>query len=203
VPITAVVFDLGNVIVPWERRGALARFVDDPDEVERIATEVFTLEVNHHLDLGRPVEEIRDLIESAHPGHGWVIDSYVENFAHSLGPVIEGTARLVEDLLDAGVRCVGLTNWSAVCWEGIPESIPVLQRLEGIVVSGELGISKPDPAIFRHLEERFGLSGDELLFFDDSPGNVDAARAVGWHAALFTTPAAARAEVVRAGLLPR
>ena len=161
-------FDLGNVIVPWERRRALEQFVDDPTEVERLADEVFTMEVNHLLDLGHPLEVIRAEIEAAHPGHGWVIDSYVEHFGHSLGPVIEGSVALVDDLLDAGVRCAGLTNWSAICWRGIPESIPVLGRLEGIVVSGEIGISKPDPAIFHHLEERFAVHGDQVLFFDDN-----------------------------------
>jgi 2-haloacid dehalogenase len=201
VPVELVVFDLGNVIVPWERRRALERFVDDPTEVERLADEVFTMEVNHLLDLGHPLEEIRAAIEAAHPGYGWVIDSYVEHFRHSLGPVIEGTVTLVDDLLNAGVRCVGLTNWSAICWRGIPESIPVLERLEGIVVSGEIGISKPNPAIFGHLEDRFGARGRQLLFFDDNVPNIEAARAFGWRAEVFTTPEQARADVVRAGLL--
>jgi len=199
--VELVVFDLGNVIVPWERRRALEQFVDDPTEVERLADEVFTMEVNHLLDLGHPLEVIRAEIEAAHPGHGWVIDSYVEHFGHSLGPVIEGSVALVDDLLDAGVRCAGLTNWSAICWQGIPESIPVLGRLEGIVVSGEIGISKPNPAIFHHLEERFAVHGDQVLFFDDNAPNIEAARAVGWRAEVFTTPEQARADVVRAGLL--
>ncbi|MEZ5268035.1 MAG: hypothetical protein R2789_05525 [Microthrixaceae bacterium] len=50
-----VVWDLGNVLIPWERTGALLA-VGDPDEAERLAEEVFTLEVNALLDAVPPCE---------------------------------------------------------------------------------------------------------------------------------------------------
>jgi 2-haloacid dehalogenase len=196
------VFDLGNVVIPWDRRLALARFVDDPDEVERLAEEVFDLEANLHLDRGATLDELRAVMESRHPGHGWVVDGYVEHFRHSLGETIPGTAALIDDLLAAGVRCVGLSNWSALCFRGIPDDYPVLRRLEGIVISGDEGVCKPEAEIYRRCEERFGFDATDALFFDDSEANVAGARAVGWDAELFTTPEAARAAVVTRGLLP-
>lgn len=196
-----VVFDLGNVVIPWDRRRALARFVDDPDEVERLAEEVFDLEANLHLDRGATLDDVRAVMEARHPGHGWVVDGYVEHFRHSLGDTIEGTAALIEDLRAAGVRCVGLSNWSALCFRGVPDDYPVLGRLEGIVISGDEGVCKPEPEIYRRCEVRFGFDAAQALFFDDSGPNVDGARAVGWDAELFTTPEAARAAVVARGLL--
>ena len=197
-----VVFDLGNVVIPWDRRRALAQFVDDPDEVERLADEVFDLEANTHLDRGASIDQVRAVMEARHPGHGWVVDGYVEHFQHSLGDVIAGTEALIEELLDAGVRCVGLSNWSAICFVGIPDAFPVLQRLEGIVISGDEGVCKPDAEIFRRCEERFGFSAGQAVFLDDSPTNVDGARAAGWDAELFTTPEAAREALAARGLLP-
>jgi 2-haloacid dehalogenase len=197
-----VVFDLGNVVIPWDRRGALARFVDDPDEVERLAAEVFDLEANVHLDRGSTIEDVRAVMEERHPGHGWVVDGYVRHFRHSLGDTVPGTAALIDELVGAGVRCVGLSNWSAICFDGIPDAYPVLRRLEGIVISGEEGVCKPEPEIYRRCEVRFGFGANDALFFDDSAPNVDGARAVGWDAELFTTPEAARNAVVARGLLP-
>jgi 2-haloacid dehalogenase len=197
-----VVFDLGNVVIPWDRRRALARFVDDPAEVERLADEVFDLEANLHLDRGATLEDVRAVMEARHPGHGWVVDGYVEHFRHSLGDTIAGTEALIDDLLGAGVRCVGLSNWSALCFRGIPDDFPVLRRLEGIVISGDEGVCKPEPAIYRRCQERFGFAAPAALFFDDSEPNVAGARAVGWDAELFTTPEAARRAVVARGLLP-
>ena len=111
-----VAWDLGNVIIPWNRRDALARFVDDEDEIERISREVFDLPTNLHLDRGATVDEVRRIVEERHPGHGWVVDGYVEHFRHSLGPADEATVALIDELLHVGVRCVGLSNWSAITW---------------------------------------------------------------------------------------
>ncbi len=197
-----VVWDLGNVVIPWDRRGALSQFIDDPAELDRVAEEVFDLETNSHLDHGAAIEEIHAVVESRHPGHSWVVDGYIEHFRLSLGEPIEGTVELIDELLASGVRCVGLSNWSALCWVGIPDVYPVLGRLEGVVISGEERVCKPDVEIYRRAEERFGFDPHQALFFDDSPANVEGARAAGWDAELFTTPDAARAALVARGLLP-
>lgn len=54
-----------------------------------------------------------------------------------------------------------------------------------ILDSSELGICKPDPAIFQQAAERAGVSPDELLLIDDTRDSVIAAEAQGWHVALF------------------
>lgn len=69
------------------------------------------------------------------------------------------------------------------------------------MISGDVGVCKPDPAIYRHCEARFGFGAAEALFIDDSPGNVAGAHAVGWDAVVFTEPAALRAELASRGLL--
>ena len=196
-----VVFDLGNVLIPWDRRQAIARFVDDPDEVERIAEEVFDLEANLHLDRGAAIEVVRDHVESRHPGHGWVVDGYLEHFLHSLGEVDPGTESILDDLAAAGVRRYALSNWSAVCFDGIEEHYPVLDRFDGVLISGEVGTCKPDAAIYRQCEERFGFAAGEAVFLDDNADNVAGAVAAGWDAFVFTDAEVARAELVARGLL--
>lgn len=196
-----VVFDLGNVVIPWDRRLAIARFVDDPDEVERLAEEVFDLEVNTHLDRGADLDDVRAAMEARHPGHGWVVDGYVEHFRHSLGEADPGTEQLIVDLLEAEVRCVGLSNWSAVCFDGIPEAYPVLGLLEGVVISGDEGVCKPELEIYRRCESRFGFTAERATFVDDNVDNVRGALDAGWDAFRFTDAAAARAELAARGLL--
>ena len=196
-----VVFDLGNVLIPWDRRQAIARFVDDPDEVERIAEEVFDREANLHLDRGAAIAVVRHHVASRHPGHGWVVDGYLEHFLHSLGEVDPGTESILDDLAAAGVRRYALSNWSAVCFDGIEEHYPVLGRFDGVLISGEVGTCKPDAAIYRHCEERFGFAAGEAVFLDDNADNVAGAVAAGWDAFVFTDAEVARAELVARGLL--
>jgi HAD superfamily hydrolase (TIGR01509 family) len=67
---------------------------------------------------------------------------------------------------------------------------PAFARLKHVVVSGEVGLMKPDPRIFQLAAERAGLAPAELLFVDDSRRNTDAAAALGFDVHLFDDPAA-------------
>ena len=198
-----VVWDLGNVLIPWNRRGAMLAATGDEERARSLAAEVFTLEVNDLLDRGAHPDEIKAAVEHASPGHAWVVDAYIEHFRASLGPQMEGSARLLGRLLDAGHRCVGLSNWAAITFEGIPEQYPALAGLEGIVISGELGFTKPDPRIFAHTERRFGFTAAQATFIDDSQANVAAAAAVGWDPILFTDAAALEEALGQRRLIPR
>ena len=78
---------------------------------------------------------------------------------------------------------------------------PFLERFRGIVVSGELGVMKPDARIFHHLTETHALDAKDCLFIDDSLKNVAGARAAGLQALHFTAPDALRASLRQYGLL--
>ena len=80
-------------------------------------------------------------------------------------------------------------------------TFPVLQRFEGIVVSGEEGVAKPDPRLYGVLINRYGLSPADTVFVDDRQVNVDAARGVGLQGLLFVDAATLRVDLRRLGLL--
>ena len=63
---------------------------------------------------------------------------------------------------------------------GIPEAADV------VVYSHEVGLAKPDPAVYALTADRLGVAPGEIAFLDDSPVSVDGARAAGWHAVLHT-----------------
>ena len=56
-----------------------------------------------------------------------------------------------------------------------------------LVWSYQLGIAKPDPAIYRHVLKELGTQPEETLFIDDKPVNVEAALALGMKGILFST----------------
>lgn len=72
---------------------------------------------------------------------------------------------------------------------GLPAAV------DNLVISAEVGVMKPDPAIYSTCLEALGLEAAEVLFFDDHEPNVDGARNVGMHAAHFTTTALAIATI--------
>ena len=129
------------------------------------------------------------------------MDVYVDRFAHSLTGPVPGSEAVVRDLAAAGVRLLGLSNWSSELFHHAPAAAPAIALLEDVLVSGDVGLAKPDPAIFVLLIERYGLDAPATVFVDDSPANVAAAADVGLDALLFTGADRLRADLVARGLL--
>jgi HAD superfamily hydrolase (TIGR01509 family) len=77
------------------------------------------------------------------------------------------------------------------------ERYDFFRSFDGIVVSGEVKLVKPDPAIFAHLAERFGIDLAESVFIDDLPANVESARRVGLAAIRFENAAQCARELER------
>ena len=76
----------------------------------------------------------------------------------------------------------------------------MFDQFDDIVLSGEVGIAKPDPAVYRLVCERSGIEPSEAVFLDDSPTNVAGAHAVGMPAFIFTDADQARADLRTLGL---
>ena len=72
--------------------------------------------------------------------------------------------------------------------EGMLERVPVLKKLDGLVVSYRIHLLKPDPAIYLYAAKNLGIKPEETLFVDDVLANVEGARKVGMEGYLFTTP---------------
>jgi 2-haloacid dehalogenase len=93
-----------------------------------------------------------------------------------------------------------LTNFAADTFDEARGLYPFLDQFRGITVSAHVGVMKPELAIYRHHEKAFGLDPAAILFFDDSPANVEGARAAGWNAELYTDAEAMRADLARYGV---
>ena len=200
----AVVFDYGNVLYAWESHGALAG--RRPARVwEEFVEEGEFSRWNEMADAGVPFGDILAALGRAHPDRpDWadLLADYWRHFPDTLTGPIPGVGAVVDDLLDAGVRLYALTNFNHELFAafGRPR-VPQLERFSGIVVSGQEHLTKPDPAIFRVLLERYGLDAAGVLLVDDSPANTDAAAALGLATHLFRGAGCLRADLTDRGLL--
>lgn len=200
---TTVVFDLGGVLIDWDPRYLYRQLFDDPDEMESFLGEVTTAEWNAHQDAGRPWAEAIELLVAEHPERRELIEAFHRRWREMLAGEIPGTVDLLAELRATGIRLLALSNWSAEMFPFARERFDFLNWFEVIVISGDVGVNKPDRRIFEHLVERFGLEPATALFIDDSSANVVTAAALGFRAIQFTDAAALRLELVQLGLLPR
>ena len=196
-----VVFDVGRVLFEWDLKVLFARLIDEPDQLDWFLTHVVTEQWHFQADAGRSLAEMVAERQAQFPEHAQLIEAYRDRFNETVDRPIEGTHALVRRLHAAGVPLYALTNFGAEFWAVSRRGWSIFDLFDDIVVSGEEGVAKPDPAIFAIAEERFGRGPEELFFTDDNPANVAAARARGWHAHLFDGAAGLEAELVRLGLL--
>ena len=199
---TAVVFDLGGVLIDWDPRYLYRRLFDDPDEMESFLAEVTTAEWNAHQDAGRPWAEAVELLVADHPERRELIEAFHQRWPEMLAGEIPGTVDVLAELRASGVRLVALSNWSAETFPIARERFDFLAWFEGIVISGDVGVNKPDRRIFEHLIAQFCIEPAHAVFIDDSPANVAAASALGFVAIQFIDAIALRLDLVRLGLLP-
>ena len=123
-------------------------------------------------------------------------------------PEYPGILELVNALHAAGCATACLSNTCASHWAALvdPARYPAIARLGARHASHLFGLMKPDPHIYRRFEQAMGAQPAEILFFDDGPANVAAARQRGWRAEQITDPDDSLPELCRAlvhyGILP-
>jgi len=176
---TTVVFDLGGVLIDWNPRYLFRKILPDESAVEDFLDNICTEAWNYKLDQGRSWQEGIDELVAQHPQHRDVIEAYWHRWPETLGDTIDETLRLFMQLHEQGTRLFALTNWSHETFPHALEKFDFFSRFEGVVVSGEIGITKPSPEIYQHLLTRFNLSPSDIVFIDDREENVRGAEALG------------------------
>lgn len=183
--ITAIVFDIGNVLIEWDPRHLYRRIFATPDEIEHFLSTVCTSAWNLEIDRGRPFAEAVAELIARFPAYEAAIRAFDERWAEMVPGLIPGTLALMERLEARGAPLYAITNFSAEKFAEARLRFPFFDRFRGVIVSAHERLLKPDRAIFELLLSRYGLRAEECLFIDDSPANVAGARDVGMAAHHF------------------
>ena len=195
-----VLFDLGGVVLTWEPHRAYEQVMAAAD-VPAFMAEIDFPGWNASHDAGRAYADGEADLLQRFPDRAAAIVAYREHFGHTLTGAVPGTGAVLAELGQAGVRLIGLTNWSAETFPHAVERFGLLRRFEGIVVSGAEGLAKPDPAIFGLVLDRYQLDPAEVIFVDDAARNVLAAESVGMTGHRFVSADALREFLVSRGVL--
>lgn len=184
--IDSIIFDLGGVLIDWNPRYLYRKVFVDPGAMEFFLTKVCHGTWNHEQDRGRPWREAIEERVRAFPDYELEIRMYFDRWSEMLAGPVQGSVETLLSLSRARRhRLLALTNWSAETWPIARQRYEFLDVFEGILVSGEEGLAKPETAIFQLMCDRFDLVPGRTLFIDDTEKNVDAARAFGLHAIHF------------------
>ena len=187
---TTVVFDIGNVLVAWDPRNLYRRyFAGREEQMEWFLDNVCTPAWNVEQDRGRSFTEAVDLLVKEHPPE-WhpMIRAFDEQWHETISGPIHGTVDILKALKRNGVPVFAITNWNQDKFREALRRFDFLASFDGIVVSGDERLLKPDREIFELFFKRYAVQPEAAVFIDDSLRNVEGARAAGMQALHFTSP---------------
>ncbi|KUP93001.1 HAD family hydrolase [Tritonibacter horizontis] len=199
-PITAVVFDIGRVLIEWEPE----RFYDSLiGETRRKALfeEVDLHGTNLNVDRGDPFRDSIYALADKHPDWAGEIRHWHDSWIKMASPEIPHSVRLLRALRTKGIPVYALSNFGAETFVIAQTVYPFLREFDQAFVSAHLRAIKPDAEIYAELEAGTGRRPEELLFTDDRPENITAAAIRGWQTHLFDQPETWAARLVAEGLL--
>ena len=193
-----VVFDFGAVLFTWRPADIVAQAFParaaSHAEARQLAHAMFSHDDWQDYDRGLlEVEDVVQRLSSRLELEHAAVHSLVQNIGACLQPIAETVAVLqsLQDRKQAGEGVCGLyflSNMPRPYARELEQKHAFLRHFDGGIFSGDVLLSKPDPAIYQLLQTRYQLQPESTLFIDDLQANVLAAQAMGWHGIHLTEP---------------
>ena len=200
--IRALIFDFGGVLIHWDPHRLFNKyFENDSKLINNFLEEINFSEWNLSQDRGYPFTQAVIDLSARFPQYAQLIRAYDVEWEESIAGIIPETASILHKLKAVGARLYGLTNWSAEKFAIVRHKYAVFSLFEDILVSGEVKLIKPDPAIFQLLLEKIHLQPEECLLVDDSIKNIETAQRMGFATHHFTSPTDLEMDLIQRNIL--
>lgn len=182
-----VVFDLGGVVVRWKPDELIAAVFADPETRVRVRREIIDHPDWLALDRGALDKQAAAVRGAQRTGlSAAAVMAFLDRVPPAL-TVMPETVALMRRLHAQRVPLYCLSNMQHASIAYLERRHDYWDVFSGTVISSRIGLIKPEPAIYRHLLDTFGLRGEDTVFIDDTPVNLPPAQALGIRTIRFDT----------------
>ena len=188
-------FDLGGVFFDWDPNHFYKNVFENIEEREFFLAEVCNDQWNVQQDAGRSIAEAELELIPKFPHYEKEIKMYYKNHRKMIRGVFEESVDILKKLKDKNYDCYVLSNWSAETFAGMIDDYPFLKLFDGLLISGEDKLIKPDHAIYQLARDRFNLNPEETVFIDDKLENIQAAQEMNFKTIHLTDPNIIKTEI--------
>lgn len=198
--ITAVVFDIGGVLLDWNPRHLYRKLIDDPASLEEFLGRICTPQWHLAHDLGADIEQSCQELAGQYPAKADLIMAWARRTEEMVVGQIDAGVQVLAEVRASGLPCYALSNMEADTFALRRDRFAFFDMFDGCVISGIERVAKPDPKIFEILLARYDLAPSATLFIDDADSNVAAARGLGMVAIRYAGAGQLRADLREHGL---
>ena len=186
--VSTVIFDLGGVLIDWNPSYLYKKIFAHEKDMRFFLDNICTKKWNENQDAGYPLAQATNDLIKKYPQYQDEINAYYTRWKEMFGDYNAHSVSILEKLhLQKKQRLLALTNWSAETFHPVKASYPFLNYFEGIVVSGDEKIKKPDYKIYQILLNRYNVNAKESVFIDDALENIEAANDLGFQTIHFVS----------------
>ena len=181
-------FDLGGVFFDWDPKHFFKNTFPSADELDYFLTNVCNDEWNVQQDAGRTIKKAEEEIIPKFPQYEKQIKMFYANHRKMIKGVFFDSIEILDKLKKNNYLCYVLSNWSAETFVGMTEDYPFLKQFDGLLISGQDNLIKPDPAIYKLAIQRFDLVPEKTVFIDDKLENISAASKLSFNTIHLSNP---------------
>lgn len=186
--IRAFLFDIGHVLIDWDPEYLLRKILPNDAAIKRFRDEVLTQDSILAMDRGQSWDFQLEACARNNPEHLRTLEQYRDRWIETLGEPIQAVVDLKAALLDLRYPVYALSNYGTENMAWSQQKHPFLAAFDGRVISGHVGMIKPELGIYRHTIDRFSLVPEETLFIDNMAYNTSAAAELGFKTHTFVDP---------------
>lgn len=179
--LKAVIFDVGSVLIKVRQMALFKEYFNDRAAFEKFLSTSFNSK-SYPMWNKESARKSFDEMSKIHPEYKGAYEHYYKNYERAIVGPIAGMPELLRELKDAGIKIIILSNFGDDMFARAAEALPFLKEADVTLISGALGVKKPNPAIYEIAKQKLaelGITPEEAVFFDDKWKNVAASRQAG------------------------
>ncbi len=185
----AFVFDVAGVLVEWNVKALYGPLCGHSGrDLEQIVNYVLGPSTQAEISRGMPIEPLLERLKHRFPEWKDEISAYWARWDEMFVGVISGSVAVAEEIKERGHWLYVLGNWGRDEFERARPKMPFIELFDGVLLSGDCGLLKPEPEIYAWAEQQFTLNPKKTVLIDDREENVLAAVNRGWNGIVFRDP---------------
>ena len=177
--IDKYIFDLGKVIVKFKVENLFKKFFKTDREIKYFLDNICTWDWHIQQDTKYDTSKAADSLIKKYPDYKVPIEAFYGRFLEMIDGIYEENLKIALNLKKKGKKIYILSNFPGDQFDNFMKENKFLNEFDDMVISGKVGLKKPDKRIYEIAIKKFDCNPSKTLFIDDRPENTEAAQNLG------------------------
>lgn len=186
--IEKVIFDLGKVLVKFDPNNLFKKLFETDDEINYFYKNICTWEWHVNQDLVYDTDQATQDKIKEYPDYKKAIEAFYGRFQEMITGTYDENINIALDLKKKQIPIYVLSNFPGKQFDIYMSKNKFLNNFDDMIISGKVGLKKPDPRIYELAKKNFDCQPQSTLFIDDRPENTSAAQEQGFQTITLDDP---------------